>query len=205
MIEWFAQFWAGLKATSTLELSANVFNLIAVWLAGRNSVHTWWTGIIAVVLFGILFFEGKLYADVTLQVFFMFTSIYGWYAWMNGGKGRKELPISRVSRTHLLAFFVAGALITLGYGALLHMFTDAYYPFIDSIVLSGSIIAQLLLMNRKLENWLFWIVVNIVAVPLYASKGWSFTSGVYVLFLFNAIYSQYVWWQLWRKQPREAV
>ncbi|GGJ40280.1 nicotinamide riboside transporter PnuC [Deinococcus roseus] len=206
MTDYFAQVWAGLKATSMLELSANISYLISVWLANRNSVHTWWTGIIGVVLFGLLFFQGQLYADVTLQLFYIVTSIYGWWVWARGGKDHQELPITRVSALQLLTCFGLGVLVTLGYGWLLHRFTNASYPFIDSIVMAGSVIAQLMLMNRKLENWLFWIIVDIVAVPLYATKGWYFTSGVYILFLLNAIWGQYTWWQLYRNQSkREAL
>lgn len=205
-MEWFVQVWAGLKATSALEWSANLVYLLSVWLATRNSVHTWWTGLVGVVLFGVLFYEYKLYADVTLQLFYIVTSIYGWWAWARGGENHQELPISRVTGVQLLSFFALGVLVTVGYGSLLHNFTDASYPFIDSVVMTASVIAQLLLMNRKLETWLFWIIVNVVAVPLYASKDLYFTSGIYVFFLINAFWGYYSWQRLYRSQAsREAV
>lgn len=201
--QWFGNVWAGLKATSALELSANFSYLISVWLAGKNSVHTWWTGIIGVLLFAVLFYQIKLYADVTLQVFYVVTSIWGWYVWQKG-KGQPELPISRVSVLQLLSYVLLAVLVTLGYGSLLYHYTDATAPFPDSVVLTGSVAAQFLLMNRKLENWLFWIVVDLVAVPLYASKEYYFTSGVYVLFLANAVWGFINWFRLFHAEKQHG-
>ena len=72
-----------------LEIAANAFVAVAIFLAGRNNVHTWWTGIVGCTLFGYVFYGVKLYADVTLQVFFVLTSIAGWYRWLRGNSGQQ--------------------------------------------------------------------------------------------------------------------
>lgn len=92
----------------TFEALAVLFTVISIFLAGRNSVHTWWTGIIACTVYGYVFYDAKLYADVVLQGFFVITSIIGWQSW-----GAKQLPISSASHTRVavigaLAFVVAG-------------------------------------------------------------------------------------------------
>ncbi|HEX8399776.1 MAG TPA: nicotinamide riboside transporter PnuC [Pyrinomonadaceae bacterium] len=183
-----------------LEISANVFNLISVFLANRNSIHTWWTGIAGTVLFAFLFYEVKLYADVTLQIFFVLTSIYGWRNWLLGGDQKQELTITRANPIQLIFFVAASCAITFGYGYLLVRLTDASYPFVDSIVLVFSVLAQLLLMQRKLETWIFWILVDAVAIPLFASKELYLTAAIYSAFLVNAVFGLFNWIKIYRTQ-----
>ena len=186
-----------------LEISSNIINLISVFFANRNSVHTWWTGIIGSILFGFLFFEVKLYADVTLQFFFIITGIWGWWNWIHGDNEKTVREITRISLSRLFLFTLISIAVTFGYGYLLYSLTDASFPFIDSIILIFSILAQLLLMERKLENWFFWILVDIVAVPLYSSKELYLTAFIYFIFLINAIWGLFHWLKLYRMQDEK--
>lgn len=188
-----------------LEITGNLFNLASVFLANRNSVHTWWIGIIGGVLYGVMFYEVKLYADVILQFFFILTNFYGWWAWIHGGTQNEELPITRVAFAPLLACAAAAVGLTVAHGYLLHKLTDASFPFVDSIVLIFSIIAQFLLMRRKLESWCFWIIVDAVAVPLYAAKELYLTSAIYFIFLLNAVWGLVHWWKIWRAENTETA
>ncbi len=181
-----------------IEVAANGVTALSILLAGRNSVHTWWTGILGCALFALVFLEARLYADVALQGFFIATSALGWWYWLAGDHGR-SLPVSR-ARPALLAWAsCAGILAALAYGTLLHRFTDAYAPFLDSSVLAFSVIAQVLLMQRRLESWLFWLLVNTIAVPLFASRGLHLTAVLYGAYWLNAVAS---WWH-WRGLVRE--
>jgi nicotinamide mononucleotide transporter len=179
--------------SSPLEIAANVFNTLAILLAGRNSVHTWWTSIAGCTLFGILFFTSKLYADVTLQLFFIGTSIWGWRRWLHGADSAEALPVTHVSRSTLTLATLAGAIAAAAYGALLYYFSDAYAPFVDSIVLAFSVVAQVLLMQRRVENWPVWVLVNTVAVPLYWSRDLHLTAVLYGVYWLNAL----VAWRHW--------
>ncbi len=187
---------------SPAELFANVLNVVSILLAGRNSVHTWWTGILGCTAFAWVFFTSKLYADVTLQLFFIATSAIGWWNWKRT-RSAPELPIRRTPPSVLAKCLALAVLGALGYGWVLKSFTDAWFPFIDSIVLTFSVLAQLLLMGRRLENWLGWIVVNSISVPLYAARGLQLTSALYALFLLNAIYSYLHWRRLMRRTSRD--
>jgi len=166
-----------------------------VVLAGFNSVHTWWTGIIGSLLFGWLFFDAKLYADVTLQAFFIVTSFIGWREWLRGNHGA-ELPVRRTRPAAFAGMLAAAGCIAAGYGWLLHRFTDAYAPFIDSAALALSVLAQLLLMQRRYESWWCWLLVNTIVVPLYLSRGLTITAGLYLLFWINAIVALVRWRRL---------
>jgi nicotinamide mononucleotide transporter len=178
---------------SVLEIFANVFNLLSVWLAARNSVLTWPTGIVGCVLLGAMFFEARLYADVTLQVFFVATCLRGWWNWKRGGAAHAGLPISRISRRALWGVFAACVFGASVYAELLRRTTDAALPYADSVILSFSVAAQILMVKRKIENWAFWLVVNTVAVPVYFAKDLKLTGVIYAAFLLNTGYGAWVW------------
>jgi nicotinamide mononucleotide transporter len=180
---------------STLETAANLVNALAIVLAGRNSIHTWWTGIIGCLLFGWLFFEAKLYADVTLQLFFIGTGIAGWRMWLRGAGG-SPLAIGRTPTPRLAAMVAFAAAFALGYAWLLHRFTDAYSPLVDSLVLASSVLGQLLLMSRRVETWPCWLFANTLSVPLFWSRGLHLTSALYALFWVNALISLRHWHRL---------
>jgi len=189
--------------TSALEIAANLTVAASILLAGRNSVHTWWTGIIGCTLFALVFHDARLYADVVLQGVFVLTSVIGWWQWLRGDHGH-ALPITRVQVRTLGWMLPAAVLASVGYGLLLHTWTDAYAPFLDSAVLVLSVVAQLLMMRRKLDAWWFWLLVNSIAIPLYASRGLHLTSVLYGVFWINAWVALRHWRQLMRAQELAA-
>jgi nicotinamide mononucleotide transporter len=178
-----------------LELAANGFVAVSILLAGRNNVHTWWTGIVGCTLFGVLFAQNRLYADVALQVFFVATSAVGWWKWQRGDHG-EPLPITHASAANLMWTVPLGVVATAAYGALLHFTTNAYAPFLDSAVLVFSIIGQVLMMQRRVENWAFWLLVNSIAAPLYLSRDLVLTAVLYAGFWINAIVTSRSWYRL---------
>lgn len=186
-----------------LEIAANIFNIGSVWLANRNHSYTWVVGIVACVLLGVLFFQSRLYADVTLQIFFIVTSLIGLLNWQST-KNKVQLPITRIEIKKTIGFGLLAALVSLAYGWMLQQYTNASYPFVDSLVLGFSVLAQFLLMERKLENWIFWIIVDIISVPLFWSKGLYITAAIYLLFLVNAIWGLLHWIKLYKTQSHQA-
>lgn len=181
-----------------LEYAANGFYLLAVFLAARNSIHTWWLGIIGCALFSLLFYQVKLYAEVMLMLFFIATNAIGWYQW---GRVSGVKQITDTALVRLLGYASLALVVTVLYGFMLHRLTDAYAPFVDSAILMFSVIAQFLLMNRKLETWWFWLIVNTLAVPLYLSRELQLTALVYTGFWFNAWYG----WYQWRRLQKTAA
>ena len=182
---------------SPLELSANVFNLLSVWFSARNNVHTWWSGIVGCTLYGVMFADVRLYADVALQAFFVASCVVGWWNWQRGASRAEDarLPITRVASKPAAGLAVVALLAAACYGWLLHALTDAASPFVDSAVLALSILAQLLMVARKIETWPVWFVVDCIAVPLYASKGLWLTAAVYAFFLVLVV----IGWVRWSR------
>jgi nicotinamide mononucleotide transporter len=184
------------------ELAANALNATSIALAGRDSVHTWWTGILASLAFAWVFYTRQLYADVTLQCFFVATSAAGWWNWVRGNSGA-PLPVRHVPASALAVLLPAAALVAVGYGWLLRRYTDAYAPFLDSLVLAFSVLGQFLLMGRRVESWWCWLLVNSIAVPVYASRGLHLTAGLYAAFWVNAVIALRHWGRLALDVPRE--
>jgi nicotinamide mononucleotide transporter len=174
----------------------------SIWLAARNRVSTWPIGVAGCLLFGVVFVHTQLYADATLQVFFIATSLIGWWYWLHpaASLGIAERAITRLRPSTVVWMTVAALTVTLTYGWLLHRFTNAYLPYVDSAVLSLSVIAQCLLMQRKLEAWPFWLAVNTISVALFLSRGLLVTALLYAAYWANAWYG---WWR-WN-QERTAM
>ena len=174
------------------ELLANALNAVSIGLAGRRNVHTWWTGILGCVLFAWVFAAARLYADTLLQGFFIATSALGWWRWGRGEAGA-ELPVRRSSPRRLALQGAAGVLVTCGYAAGLRCFTDAASPLADSLVLTSSVLGQLLLVEKRIESWYCWLAANTIAVPLYASRELYVTAALYCVFWLNAVLSLRHW------------
>jgi len=179
-----------------LEIGANAVNALSILLAARNSVHTWWTGIIGCALFGAVFFLSRLYADTLLQLIFIGTSAIGWWQWQVAGPAKRGLPVTRAAWPALAWVMLAATLVAAGYGYVLWRFTDAYAPFIDSLVLTLSVAAQLLLVRRKYESWWFWLIVNTMSVALLGARGLWLTAGLYAAFWVNAVIALVRWRRL---------
>ena len=172
---------------SPLEIFAAVVGAWSVWLSVRQNVLSWPTAIVNVVLYTIVFYEAKLYADMGLQVIYAILSIYGWYQWLYGGEGHTTLHVSRTSRTiavRLALIAVTGAALL---GSLLHRTTDATLPFMDSALTSTSLVAQWMMTKKLLENWALWIAVDVLYVGMFIYKGLYVTAVLYAVFLGLAV------------------
>lgn len=181
----------GMTAPEVPELVANAFVAASIVLAARNSIHVWWTGIVGCAAFAWVFIDAKLYSDAILQVFFIAASIGGWWNWLRGNHG-EPVPIRWTPTSRLVAMAAAGIAFTAGWAFLLARCTDAAAPLPDAAVLALSVLAQLLMMGRRVENWPVWIAVNTIAVPLFWSRDLRLTAVLYVFFWLNA------WWAFFR-------
>ncbi len=168
---------------SLLELIGVLFGLLTVYFSVKQNILTWPTGIVSVSAFGILFFEIKLYADMCLQVFFLWSCIQGWYFWLHGGENRAALKISRLTQVQrgLIALGTLASVTSIGF--LFQRFTDASLPYLDATASGMSVVAQLLMMRKKLEHWYLWIAVDVLSIGMYLYKDVFLTAGLYFIFL----------------------
>lgn len=183
---------------SPLEIFAAVVGAWSVWLSVRQNVLSWPTAIVNVVLYTIVFYEAKLYADMGLQVVYAILSVYGWYQWLYGGEGHTTLHVSRTTRSLAIRLALIAATSAVLLGSLLHRTTDAALPFMDSALTSASLVAQWMMTRKLLENWAVWIAVDVLYVGMFIYKGLYVTAVLYAVFLGLAVKG----WIDWRNSMR---
>lgn len=203
MLDWFLTPllpWAALPwlQMSPLEIVATVFGLWSVIAYVRESVWAWPAGLINVLLYIVLFWNIKLYADTGLQVIYVGLQLYGWWQWLHGGAGRSELRISRTSPRLLLTLAAVAVAAYVPMGLLLDHLTDTDVPWWDSAPAVTSLVAQWMISKKKLENWWVWIVTDLVYIPLYLHKQLYLTAGLYALFLVLCILGARQWHRTYR-------
>lgn len=188
---------------SWLEVAANLTVAASIFLAARNSIYTWWATFVGCGLFALLCWQTQLYADFTLQLFFIGTAVWGLRSWRANSLANERpasRPIQSIALTPFALYAMAAIVVAVAYALLLHLFTDAYAPFWDSLVLTLSVLAQFLLVRRYLENWWCWLVVNTIAVPLYYSRGLELTALFYSIYWLNVCYGIWQWRRIYQRQ-----
>lgn len=190
-----------LFGTGILEWFGVFTGILCVWLAAKNNIWNWPFAIISVVIYIFIFFESRLYADMGLQVYFLGMNLYGWYFWSkNKNNPQASRPISSITSKEILFSTIGISVFTIAIGFLLHKETNASFPFIDSFCTACSLIAQLFLARKVLQNWLIWIFVDLIYVGVYFSKNLYATGLMYVLYIFIAIMGYLDWRKTYREQ-----
>jgi len=174
-----------------LEIIAVSFGLLSVWFARNNNIMVFPAGIISVVIYMFITFSAKLYADTGINFYYLLMSIYGWVLWGSNNKKIKK-NISRVNKQELvLSIILAFFFFFIIYYLL--SFSDSDVPLFDSITTSLCLVAMLLMARRKIENWIYWIIADIIYVPLYIYKELPLTSFQFMVFLIIAISGYNSW------------
>jgi nicotinamide mononucleotide transporter len=177
-----------------IEAIATIFGVIAVWLVVKRNIWCWPTGLVQVILYVWIFYQANLYSDMILHVIYIFMQLYGWYHWLHGDANHHHLPVTKTGRG-LWVWIVVIWVGTFLWGGLMAGYTNASLPYPDAFTTVASLAAQWLTARKKLESWILWIVVDVVAVFIYYYKALYFTTGLYLIFLVLAAYG----WLEWRK------
>jgi nicotinamide mononucleotide transporter len=195
-----ASVWmAATDRAAWLEAFSFVSGAVCVWLTVKENVWNFPISLANVVAFGIVFARAQLYADAGLQAIYFVLTLIGWYLWLFGGEGRTELHIRRTPLRELLIVAVAGTAMTAALTVYLRRAGDAL-PFLDALTTSLSLCAQWLLNRKYLENWYFWVIVDVFYVPMYLYKSLYLTSFLYVVFLVMATMGLAEWLRRWQRQ-----
>jgi nicotinamide mononucleotide transporter len=191
---------------SYLEFFGVISGIIAVWLSAKANIWSWPIGLINVTLSFFLFFQVQLYPDMFLQIFFFITNIIGWWRWKNPRKGEEdlkaELKISWMKPAQLLVLTGVGLIGTVLFGLFasrLHDFFPLIFaqpsaaPFWDSFITIMSIVATYYMIQKKIECWIIWIVVDVVATYLYFTRDIKFYSVLYFVLTCLATFALLHW------------
>ena len=174
-----------------LEIIATSFGILSVWFARKNNILVFPTGIISVLIYAYITYENKIYAETGINIYYFIMSIYGWLLWTSNNKSIKK-EISYSTKIEVLLSVIVFFLFFLFLLYLLKL-TDSDVVVIDSFTTSLSLTAMLLLARRKVENWLYWIIADIIYIPLFIYKGLYITSIQYFVFLYLAIMGYKEW------------
>lgn len=196
------QLFGYVRYMDPLEILGLITGLLAVWWLIKQNILTWPSGIVYILASLVIFWRERLYADFALHFFFLAMNIYGWYYWSYGKKPESnELPVTRTSRKILFLLIIlsfAGIALT---GYFLERFTDASLPFWDSATTIFSLTGMWLTARKKIENWHFWLIVDVLATAIYYYKGIYFYSFLYLIYIALAVSGYLSWKAAMNKKP----
>jgi len=181
------------RAMSLVELCGVLTGIACVWLAARQHIWTWPTGLVSVGLYVLVFYDARLYADMGLNAFYFITSLYGWYLWLYGGKNHTERKVGRVRKKELVRLVLLGVLFTIGLGYFLDNYTNADLSYPDSATTAISLIGYWMMAKKQLENWLVWLVVDVLYVGMYLYKELYLTSFLFFVYLILSVKGYLNW------------
>jgi nicotinamide mononucleotide transporter len=177
-----------------LEILGVIFSLLYLYFSIRQRILLWPMGIISALLYMVVFFQSKFYADMGLNGYYFIISIYGWILWSRGRTGSGDgLPVTRLRMRHAVIL----ALITLagffGIGWLLDNFTDSPIPYWDAFTTALSFTATWMLARKILEHWILWVVVDAVSMGLYLYRGLYPTLALFAVYTIMAVIGYIQW------------
>ena len=176
---------------------------MSVWFARKENILVFPFGIINVAIYIYICFAARLYANAGINVVYLASNVYGWYLWSRIDGEIRKLQIKRnTSKENMISWTAVVAIYVSLFFLLRYVnrtdtgYIQSYLPYIDSFNTAFFLVATLLMAFKKLENWQFWIIGNIVSIPIYASQGLYFTSAQYAIFLVLAISG----WKEWKRK-----
>ena len=187
------------------EIVAVIFGLLSVWFSKNNNILVYPTGMISTSIFTYLLFKWGLLGDMMINAYYFIMSIYGWYIWTRK-KNNIATPISKISNYEKkISLFIFISSLIFVYG--IYNYFDKWgslTSYIDNITTAIFFVGMWLMAKRKIENWIFWIIGDIISVPLYFYKGLTFTSLQYFIFTIIAISGYYSWKKILNKSNQAA-
>lgn len=178
-----------------LEIVAIIFGLVSVLFAKKNNILVYPTGIISTLIFVYLLYKWELIGDMLINGYYTTMSIYGWYLWTLKKNDQEEYPISVINKKEL-GLGIVIFIITVLFVILVYYFFDKFTnwtAYVDTFTTGVFFVGMWLMAKRKIENWILWIIGDVISIPLYFYKGYTFTSLQYLIFTIIAIYAYKEW------------
>jgi nicotinamide mononucleotide transporter len=180
-----------------LEITAVVFGIISVLFARKNNILVYPTGLISTLIFIYILYNFKLYGEFIINIYYSVMSILGWYLWSRRNNGQEEFPISIMNSKE---YKISGLIftVTLLFIALVYHFFDKFTDltaYVDAFTTALFFVGMWLMAKRKIENWIVWIIADIISVPLYFYKGLTVSSLQFIVFTIIAILG-YIEWKI---------
>jgi nicotinamide mononucleotide transporter len=185
--------WLGANGSSCAELFGFITGVLNVWLVTRENIWSWPLGVLNAGFYVVVFARTGLYSDTGLQVVYLVLSFYGWWHWARGDGARTPVIVTRTAAPLLVLLAGVGVVTWLVLSTITSRIPGSALPRLDAALVSISLIAQWMMTRKLLENWLLWIAVDVVYVPLLLSRGLRLTAVLYAVFLVLAIIGFVQW------------
>ncbi|MDY0344552.1 MAG: nicotinamide riboside transporter PnuC [Lentimicrobium sp.] len=193
-------FIENVKDTTWLETVAALLGIASVWYARRENILVYPTGIVSVLIYVYICYFARLYADAGINFFYFLMSVYGWYNWTRVNPENEALPItintsrqqwSGIALTAVSYWVIIGLIWIFNRNDTVYM--QSWVPWLDAFTTSIFLVGMLLMARKKVENWVYWIIGDVISIPMYFVKGLVFTSFQYFIFLILAILGYIEW------------
>lgn len=195
----------GVAQTGALEWIAVTTGLMSVWFSMKENILVYPTGIISVVIYVYLAFQYQLYADMGVNFYYFIMSVYGWYHWKDTDGQREQIPVTiNDARENLISV----ALLLGSFGILVFVlmnFTNSDVPIWDALTTCFAITGMWLMARKKIENWVAWIITDLISVPLYFYKGLVLTSFQFFIFTILAFAGLFAWWKSYNRTKQNPA
>ena len=199
----FGQYIGYATLDIVMEITGVLFGLMSVWYAKKNNIWVYPTGIISTSIFVYLLFKSALLGDMIINAYYFIMSAYGWYYWSKREEQVIVHPITSTTKKEFetaLLLFVASLLFVFWIYQVFDKWKE-WTAYVDTLTTAIFFVGMGLMARRKIEHWLFWIVGDIISIPLYFYKGLTLTSLQYVIFTIIATYGYRSWKKILDKDP----
>jgi nicotinamide mononucleotide transporter len=189
-----------------LEITAVIFGFVSVWYLKKNNILVFPTGLISTSIFVYLLFKWQLIGNMMINGYYFVMSLYGWFIWTRKIDSERVTPISKTTKSEQLTgavIFIAALFLVFVVYKFFDMWSG-WAAYVDSLTTSLFFVGMWLMAKRKIEHWMFWIVGDIISIPLYFYKGLTFSSLQYLGFTIIAIFGFLVWKKLLNKNNQTA-
>jgi nicotinamide mononucleotide transporter len=178
-----------------LEIIAVFFGLLSVWFSKQNNIWVYPTGLISTSIFVYLLLKWGLLGDMLINIYYFLMSVYGWYVWTRKVDADHYTPITKVTKKEnkISLFIFIGTTVFVIIVYLVFDKWNSWTAYVDTVTTAIFFVGMWLMAKRKVENWIYWIVGDLISIPLYFYKGFTFTSLQYLIFTILAIYGYNAW------------
>lgn len=201
-MNWLAQMWDELVATSAWEAAAVVLALAYLLLAVRRSLWCWACAFASTAIYLVLMFRAQLYMQIALQAFYIAMAAYGYWEWRRGRDDSGQVTVTNWQwRTHAVVVSAIAAVAVVNGWLLAEYAADAAFPYTDAFVTWGSVVATFMVARRVRENWLYWIALDVLAAYLYFNRGLNLTGVLFLVYTGIAVQG----YRSWKRDARTTA
>lgn len=184
---------SALSALSPWEALAVVFAIAYLVLASRQHIACWICALISTALYIVLFWDVSLFMESALNVYYLGMAVYGWHQWRRRDSGGGLLPISTWQSARHLAVIASVFALTALSGTVLSVYTNAAWPYVDSFTTWGAVVTTWMVTRKVLENWIYWLVLDAICIPIYLERGLPLTAALFALYLVIVVMGYFSW------------